>query len=211
MKPEPTVFIVDDDAEMRGALCRAVRLAGMRAEAYDSAAAFLASRRADCSGCLLLDMHMPGMSGLELQQRLRLEEVDIPVIFLTGYGKVPDVVSAMKLGAVDFLEKPFENEDLIDRLRKAIRIGEAVRLKRNTHARIRRCLAQLTPRELEILELLLAGKANRAIAETLELSVRTVETHRANIMVKMEAGSLSDLVRRVLEFRALEKDIDIRL
>lgn len=116
---DPTVYVVDDDAGMRGALYRLVRSAGMRAELFASATEFLGAYRSDHSGCLLLDVNMPRMSGLELQRRLRLEQVDIPIIFLTGYGNVPAAVGAMKLGALDFLEKPFDNEVLLERLRQA--------------------------------------------------------------------------------------------
>lgn len=197
------VYVVDDDAEMRNALCRAIRLAGMRAEAFGCAADFLAARRPDGPSCLLLDMCMPGMSGLELQQRLRLEQVDLPIVFLTGYGKVPDAVRAMKQGAVDYLEKPFDNEVLIDRLRKAIRMDEAACQKRGWLAHVSCCLAQLTSREREILELLFAGHANRVIADRLGLSVRTVESHRASIMAKMEAETLGELLLVMMEYKTL--------
>lgn len=206
MKLEPTVYIVDDDAEMRSAFYRLVRSAGMRAEAFASAPEFLGAYHSDHPGCLLLDMQMPRMSGLELQQRLKLEKIHIPIVFLTGYGNVPAAVSAMKLGALDFLEKPFDNEVLLDRLQKAIQMDATARLNRHRLTRIGHCLARLTPRERETTDMLVAGKPNKAIADLLGVSVRTVETHRANIMAKMQAESLSDLVRMMLDFKGEIRD-----
>lgn len=206
MKLEPIVYIVDDDAEMRSALCRLVRSSGMRAESFVSALEFLSAYHSDRPGCLLLDVQMPHMSGLELQQRLKLEQVDIPIIFLTGYGNVPAAVSAMKLGALDFLEKPFDNEVLLGRLQKAIQMDAANRLTRRRHSQISHRLARLTPREREVMDMLVAGKPNKAIAGLLGVSVRTVETHRANIMGKMQAESLSDLVRMSLDFKTEKRD-----
>lgn len=206
MKPEPTIYIVDDDAEMRSALHRLVRSAGMQAESFASALEFLGTYHADHPGCLLLDVRMPCMSGLELQQRLKLEQVDIPIIFLTGYGNVPAAVSAMKLGALDFIEKPFDNEVLLSCLQKAIQIDAAARLGRHHHSQIGSRLARLTPRELEVIDMLVAGKSNKAIADLLGVGVRTVETHRANIMAKLQAKSLSDLVRMYLDFKVTKRD-----
>lgn len=207
MKLDPTVFIVDDDAEMRSALYRLVRSAGLHAETFASALEFLDAYDPVRPGCLLLDLLMPYMSGLELQKQLKLEHINIPIIFLTGYGNVPTAVSAIKLGAVDFLEKPFDNEVLVDRLRRAIELDAAVRLAHHRHAEIGHHLAQLTPRELEILDMLIAGRQNKAIAHLLGVSVRTVETHRANIMEKMRADSLSDLVQMALIFRGQNQDV----
>lgn len=206
LKLEPTVYIVDDDAEMRSALCRMVRLAGLRAETFDSAVAFLAAYRSDRPGCLLLDVRMPCMSGLELQQRLKLEHVNIPIIFLTGYGNVTAAVSAMKSGALDFFEKPFDNEALLERLHKALQLDETARLASRHHGQVSQLLARLTPREREIMDMLVTGKSNKIIADQLEVSVRTVETHRANIMDKMQAESLADLVRLVLDYKTEKQD-----
>lgn len=199
MTLEPTVYIVDDDAEMRSALYRVVMLAGMRAESFASALEFFATYHSDHPGCLLLDVQMPCMSGLELQQRLKLEGVNIPIIFLTGYGNVTAAVSAMKLGALDFLEKPFDNEVLLDHLRQALKIDEMARHDSRQRSQRKLLLEGLTPREREVMNLLAAGKSNKAIAELLGVSVRTVETHRASIMVKMQAESLADLVRMALD------------
>lgn len=207
MKLEPTVFIVDDDAEMRSALYRLVRSAGLHAETFASALEFLDAYRPDRPGCLLLDLLMPYMSGMELQKQLKIENINIPIIFLTGYGNVPTAVSAIKQGAVDFLEKPFDNEALLDRLRRAIELDATARLARHRHAEIGYRLAQLTPRELEILDMLIAGKPNKTIAHLLGVSVRTVETHRANIMEKMQADSLSDLVQMALTFGGHSQDV----
>lgn len=206
MKLEPTVYIVDDDAEMRSALYRLVRSAGMRADTFASALEFLSAYLPTPPGCLLLDVQMPYMSGLELQQRLKLEQINLPIIFLTGYGNVSAAVGAMKLGAMDFLEKPFDNEVLLDRLQKAIKMDAVARLTRHRHTKIGYCLARLTPRERETMDMLVAGKPNKAIAGLLGVSVRTVETHRANIMGKMQADSLPDLVRMALDFKAAKQD-----
>jgi RNA polymerase sigma factor (sigma-70 family) len=150
---------------------------------------------------LLLDVRMPCMSGLELQQSLKQEHINIPIIFLTGYGSVTAAVDAMKLGALDFIEKPFDNDILLDRLKNAIQMDAAARQNRQRHTRISHCFARLTPREREILDMLVAGRNNKAIADLLGVSVRTVETHRANIMAKMQAECLSDLVRMMLDFK----------
>ncbi len=206
MKPYQTVYIVDDDADMRGSLCRMVRLAGLRAESFASAIEFLGAYRSDHAGCLLLDVRMPCMSGLELQEHLRRAHIDIPIIFLTGYGSVTAAVDAMKLGALDFLEKPFDNEVLLDRLKKALQVDAAARRKRWHHAQTGHRLARLTAREREVMEMLASGRNNNAIANLLGVSVRTVETHRSNIMDKMQADSLPDLVRMVLGFKAHTED-----
>ncbi|BAN36097.1 response regulator TtrR [Sulfuricella denitrificans skB26] len=201
MKFEPNVYIVDDDAEMRSALHRLVRSAGMGAKSFASAMEFLDAYHSDQPGCLLLDVQMPCMSGLELQQRLKLEHIHIPIIFLTGYGNVSAAVSAMKLGALDFLEKPFDNEVLLEHLHKAIKMDATARLDRRNRNQISQRLARLTPREHEVMDMLVTGKSNKAIADLLEVSVRTVETHRANIMSKLQAESLSNLVKMMLDFR----------
>lgn len=206
MNPEPTVYIVDDDAEMRSALSRMVRLAGMRAESFASALEFLAADRSGRPGCLLLDVRMPCMSGLELQQRLKQEKIDIPIIFLTGYGSVMDAVEAMKLGALDFIEKPFDNEILLERVKNAIQLDAMARLERCRQSMIGQRIASLTPREREVMGMLADGKPNRLIAELLGVNVRTVETHRANVMAKMQADSLSGLVRMALESRSEKQD-----
>lgn len=202
MKLEPTIYIVDDDADMCRALYRLFRSHGMRAKTYACALGFLSAYHPSRPGCLLLDVQMPCMSGLELQQRLNLEKIDIPIIFLTGCGNVPAAVSAMKLGAVDFLEKPFDNEVLLDRVQKAIQMNAVAHQNRQRHNETSRRLARLTPREHEIMDVLISGATNKKIAERFGLSVRTVETHRANIMDKMQAATLADLVKVMLDFRA---------
>lgn len=204
--PESIVYIVDDDAEMRSALCRLVRTAGMQAVSFASALEFLAADHPDRPGCLLLDVQLPCMSGLELQQCLKREQINIPIIFLTGYGNVPSAVSAMKLGALDFLEKPFDNEVLLDRVRNAIQMDVVAHLMRRRHGQTGERLARLTVRELEVMDMLVSGKPNKAIAELLGVSVRTVETHRASIMAKMQADSLPDLVVTMLDFNAHKRD-----
>lgn len=206
MKPEATVFIVDDDAEMRSALYRMVRLAGMRAESFDSAVSFLAAYHSDRPGCLLLDVRMPCMSGLELQQRLKEAQIHLPVVFMSGYGCVTDAVEAMKMGALDFIEKPFDNERMLARLKDAIRTDAQARFERLRDSDTRQRLSSLTPREGEIMNLLVAGNSNKGIADQLGLSVRTVESHRANVMAKMQADTLSELVKMALDFAVHKKD-----
>lgn len=203
---QPTVHIVDDDIEMRNALYRLIRSAGLHAITYTSALDFLATYPADNPGCLLLDMRMPDMSGLELQERLRQDRIDLPIIFLTGHGSVAAAVDAMKSGALDFLEKPFDNATLLERVHHALQLDAATRRDRQHRNRVGQCIARLTRREREVLDMLVDGHNNRAIAERLGVGVRTVETHRANVMAKMEAASLSDLVRKVLDFKSLIED-----
>jgi len=189
------VYIVDDDAAILDSLKILVESEGYRAVAFASALEFLASDApAALDGCLIADVRMPGMSGLELQEELNARGAKLPVIIMTGHGDVPLAVSAMKAGAVDFLEKPFDEEALLDSIRRAIEkpaVDEAVR---QTLER----MAALTPRENEVLDLLVLGRANKVIAYELSISPRTVEIHRARVMDKMGARSLAELVRMVL-------------
>ena len=197
MTPEPAVFIVDDDAAVRRFLGGLIESVELRVEAYASAQDFLGAYEPGRPGCLVLDVRMPGMSGLELQRELVDRAIDLPVIVLTGHGNVQVAVHAMKAGAVDFIEKPFDNERLLDRIQKAV--AESVRatseqIKRNEIA-IR--LKQLTPRERQVLDLVVSGESNKGVARHLDISERTVEIHRANVMRKMRATSLADLVKLV--------------
>lgn len=192
--PEPVVFIVDDDDAVRRFLSGLIESVELPVEAYASARDFLAAYEPGRPGCLVLDVRMPGMSGLELQRELAERAIDLPVIVLTGHGNVQVAVHAMKAGAVDFVEKPFDNELLLDRIQKAV--AESVRadgerVKRNEIAnRVR----LLSPRERQVLDLVVAGETNKGVARHLDISERTVEIHRANVMRKMRAGSLADLV-----------------
>lgn len=196
--PDPTVFVVDDDEAVRDSLSLLIRSVGLEVESYESAAAFLEDLDSERPGCLVLDVRMPGMSGLELQDRLLQQGTALPVIFITGHGDVPMAVRAMRAGAVDFIEKPFNDQDLLDRIQLALKRQAEERESLEERQQIDRRLGRLTPREAEVMELLVAGSANKQIAARLGLSQRTVEIHRANIMRKMEADSLADLVRMAI-------------
>jgi len=200
MKERPaTVFIVDDDESVRGALKLLLKTLGLTAQAYPSAQEFLADFDAHRSGCLVLDIRMPGMSGLELQEELNTRGAMLPIIFITGHGDVPMAVEAMQRGAMDFLQKPFRDQDLIDRINRGLEKDRAGRQLLGNRERIRARVAELTPREREVLALVTRGKANKVIAADLQLSQRTVEIHRAHVMEKMGANSLAHLVRMVVD------------
>jgi two-component system response regulator FixJ len=195
----PTIFIVDDDAAVRDALKLLLRSVGQAVETYASAQEFLDAYSEERPGCLVLDIRMPGMSGLELQQKLNERHSILPIIFITGHGDVPMAVEAMQAGAVDFIQKPFRDQDLIDRINQALEKDAANRAALGERNDIRKRLETLTPREREVLDLVVHGKANKVIAGDLKLSQRTVEIHRARVMEKMQASSLAHLVRMVLE------------
>ena len=195
----PTIFIVDDDAAVRDALKLLLRSVGQAVETFGSAQEFLDAYAEDRPGCLVLDIRMPGMSGLELQQKLNERHSIIPIIFITGHGDVPMAVEAMQAGAVDFIQKPFRDQDLIDRINQALEKDSSNRAALGERNDIRRRLETLTPREREVLDLVVHGKANKVIAGDLKLSQRIVEIHRARVMEKMQASSLAHLVRMVLE------------
>ena len=197
--PLPTVFIVDDDAAVRNSLRLLVKSVGLTAAAFVSAQEFLATYDPHQPGCLVLDVRMPGMSGLDLQQQLNLRGAVIPVIFITGHGDIPMAVEAMQHGAFDFLQKPFRDQDLIDRIQRALEKDRESRALLGERTRIRERLDSLTPREREVLNLVASGKANKAMAAELGLSQRTVEIHRARVMEKMGASSVAQLVRMVLD------------
>lgn len=193
--PSPTVFVVDDDEAMRNSLRWLIESVGLPVECHDSAESFLESHYPGRSGCLLLDVRMPGMSGLELQEYLKRNEINIPVIVITGHGDVPMSVRAMKEGAIDFIEKPFNDELLLDAIRNALALDKQQREKQALRAELAARMALLTPREYEVMEMVTAGRSNKEIARELGVSAKTVEAHRAKVMDKMQAGSLAELVR----------------
>jgi len=197
---EPTVFIVDDDEDVREALSELVESVGLKAEVFVSAQAFLDSYDPDRSGCLVLDIRMPGMSGLALQQELKQRKATLPIVMITAYGDVPTAVQAIKDGALEFLQKPFRDEEFLDRVRGALERDAAVRKAEAMRRDILGRLARLTPRERDVLEHLVKGGANKAIAKELGIGERTVETHRSSIMEKLGARSLAGLIHAVLPY-----------
>ncbi len=198
MSSRPTVFVVDDDQAMRNSLKWLIESVSMQVETFESANAFIQSYYPGRSGCLLLDVRMPGMSGLELQEYLRVNQIAIPVIIITGHGDVPMAVRAMKAGAVDFIEKPFNDELLLESIRQAMALDARQRDIQAQRAEIATRLARLTPREHEVMVMVTNGQANKEIANALGVSSKTVEAHRARVMEKMEADSLAELVRMAI-------------
>ncbi len=198
MSSQITVFVVDDDQAVRESLALLVHSVGLEVETFESARDFLDAYRPDRRGCLITDIRMPGMSGLELQERLSADGHHIPVIVLTGFGDVPTAVRALKGGAVDFVEKPFNPQALLDLVRQAIVRDSEIREHAAREAELAEHVALLTPREQEVMALVVAGKANKVIAIDLSISERTVELHRGRIMKKMQARSLAELMRMVL-------------
>jgi FixJ family two-component response regulator len=196
-KAGPIIYLVDDDEAVRDALCMLLKSIGLEHEAFASALDFLQSYDARRHSCLVADIRMPGLSGLELQQRLNEHRSEIPIIFITGHGDVPMAVTAMKSGAVDFLQKPFRDQDLIDRIHKALdRDGER-RKGRAEQDEIRARLTLLTPRETEVMQRVVRGQANKVIAMDLGVSQRTVELHRARVMKKLKLRSVAELVHAI--------------
>jgi len=195
----PIVYIVDDDDAVRSSLRLLVKSVGLSTTALPTAQEFLKSYDSNQPGCLVLDVRMPGMSGLELQQQLNLRGAVIPVIFITGHGDIPMAVEAMQQGAFDFLQKPFRDQDLIERIQRALTRDKASRAELSERSRGRVRLASLTPREREVLGLVTSGKPNKIMAAELGVSQRTVEIHRARVMEKMQASSLAQLVRMMMD------------
>jgi len=198
MTSEPVIFVVDDDQAMRTSLKWLIESTGMQVRTFDSADAFLAAYYPGCAGCLLLDVRMPGMSGLELQNYMAREGYRLPVIIITGHGDVGMAVKAMKAGAADFIEKPFHDEDLLGSIRNALVLDERRRVTQTNRVEIAARLAELTPREHEIMGMVTEGKSNKEMAAALGVSTKTVEAHRARVMEKMRAESLAELVRMAL-------------
>lgn len=194
---EDYVFVVDDDADIRDSMRLLLEVAGFKVRSFTSAKHFLADDQPK-HGCLIADIRMPDMSGLELQEEVTRRHIDLPVIIITGHGDVPLAVQAMKAGAVDFLEKPFSEDMILASVRRALEIGLRARGRAAETRAAKDLLSALTPRERGVLDKLVQGRSNKVVAYELGISPRTVEIHRAHIMSKMEASSLSDLVRVVL-------------
>src|SRR5271170_264196 len=198
----PTVFVVDDDEGVRNSMRFLLKSVGLATRVLPSASEFLDTYEPSHPGCLVLDVRMPGMSGLELQRQLNLLGAVIPVIFITGHGDIPMAVEAMQQGAFDFLQKPFRDQDLIDRIQRALERDARNRAALDQHTAIRERLDSLTPREREVLALMTRGKPNKIMAAELGVSQRTVEIHRARVMEKSGAASLAQLVRMVMDLEA---------
>ena len=192
---QATVFIVDDDPAIRFAMKALMDSVELPHEIYESADEFLENAAEQRPGCLVLDIRMPGLGGLELQEELIRRGNSLPIIFITGHGDVPMAVEAMQKGAVDFIQKPFRDQDLLDRITEALRTDQERREERARHARVAERVNRLTNREKEVFELVVTGKPNKVIAYELGVSQRTVEIHRARVMEKMQAKSLADLVK----------------
>ena len=201
---QPTVFVVDDDEPVRDAIGMLLETVGINYESFPSAQEFLDAYDPPRGGCLVLDIRMPAMSGLELQQKLVEMRAPIPVVFITGHGDVPMAVEAMKRGAVDFIRKPFRDQELLDRINEALAVDAGQRAELANLEQIRARVDSLTPRELEVFHRVAAGQANKVVAIELGISERTVEIHRSQVMQKMGARSLADLVRMKLTLERAE-------
>jgi FixJ family two-component response regulator len=190
-----TVFVVDDDPAVRKALQRLFRAAGLHVETFAEAQEFLTGSRPESPGCLVLDLRLPGISGLDLQEELAAAHLDLPIIFLTGYGTVPESVRAMKAGAVEFLEKPIDDQTLLAAVNQALSVNYQTRQEKSEMTAIERRLAALTPRERQVLALVATGKLNKEIAWDLGTTEKTIKVHRGRVMQKLNCGSLAELVR----------------
>ncbi len=191
---DAVVYVVDDDEAVRDSLSVLLRSVGYQAQTFESAVEFLEGFDADQHGCLVADIRMPGMSGLDLQAALNKDGFELPIIFITGHGDVPMAVDAMKSGALDFIQKPFRDQDLLDRINQALQADSERRQSCEERSVVRARLAALTPREREVMDRVVKGQANKVIALDLGVSQRTVEIHRARVMQKMHARSLAELV-----------------
>lgn len=198
MSETPSVYVVDDDPAMRDSLRWLLESVDFEVNAFESATSFLEGYEGRRPACLVLDVRMPGMSGLDLQDELTRRDINIPMIMISAHGDVPVAVRALRSGAIDFIEKPFSDQLLLDRVRQALESDEQASQSDGIKEQIRERADTLTPREKEVMQLVVAGRPNKAIASHLGLSQKTVEIHRSRVMSKMEAGSLAELVRDVL-------------
>jgi FixJ family two-component response regulator len=195
MDTNPIVYVVDDDPSVRKAITMLLEASGFKVETNDSAQGFLERNLVDASGCLVLDVRMEGLSGLDLQRELAAAAAHLPIIFITGHGDVPMSVQAMKAGAVEFLTKPFREQELLNVVRQAVARDSVAHVEHTERASIRQRYEKLTPREKEVMALVVQGLLNKQIALKLSASEGTIKIHRGHVMLKMQAGSLADLVR----------------
>ena len=197
------IHIIDDDPSMQHYLRDLMTTISYKSETYDSATDFLSGYNQEGYGCLILDLRLPGISGLELHQQLSSHGIDLPVIMISGFGDISTAVKAMKAGVLDFLEKPFKGQDLLDLVHKAVNKHKTVRTKNTTQNKTIEKINSLTKREKEVMGHVVTGTLNKDIAKQLEISIKTVEVHRANVMDKMDVNSIADLVRKSLEVKDL--------
>jgi FixJ family two-component response regulator len=191
---KPIVYVVDDDPSVRSLLKKLIQSVGLPVEAFASPQEFLSHPKPEEPACIVLDVRLPGLSGLELQERLVQSGIDIPIIFITGFGSVPQSVRAMKAGAIDFIEKPFENQTLLDAVNRALEKSRLALRQRAEMRELNDRIKSLTPREYEVFVRIVAGLANKQVADELTLSEKTVKIHRANVMRKMQARTFAELV-----------------
>jgi FixJ family two-component response regulator len=194
-QPDSIVYVVDDDSSVREAIKSLIRSVGLRVETFGTAQEFLKSARPDAPGCVVLDVRLPGLSGLDLQRELAANGINLPVIFITGHGDIPMSVRAMKAGALEFLTKPFRDQDLLDAIQQALERDRGARQQRSETAELRERFDSLTAREREVMGLVVSGLLNKQIAGELGTSEVTIKIHRSQVMKKMGAGSLAELVR----------------
>jgi len=206
---DAVVYIVDDDPAVRDSLRMLIKRLGLDIQSYSSAEAFLKDLNPEIPGCIVLDMRMEGMSGIDLQEELIERSVDLPIIFITGYGDVPTAVRATRRGAMDFIEKPFEQEVLLNRIQEAIGLDARNREARAHHAEISDRLASLSPREREVMDLVISGGTSKEIAVSLCRSEKTVKAHRLHLMKKLRARTSAELVRMVMMVREKKQDLAV--